>query len=343
MPDPTIVQIADELGVSKSTVSRALRGVKGISAATVTAVQEVADRLGYVPSVAASSLSTGMNHAIGVVTPSVTRWFYTTVLSGIDVALADAGFDVVLFDLSRGIQNVSRLFDRSLLRRRVDGLIVLSTAFAPQEQSHLASVGVPIIAVGARTPGVRRIGVNDVAIATVATQHLIDLGHRKLALIGGVDPEGLNSIGPRQREQGFRQTLETADIPIHEDWMCQGGYSLSQAKYSTSRLLAIGRHAPTGIVCTSDEMAIGALQAIREAGYQPGADISVVGIDGHPFAAAFGLTTVAQDPARQGREAAQQIVAEVAGAEPSKRFRLADFELIVRESSQRPGLREHGS
>ena len=148
----SLVQIAEELGLSKSTVSRALRGMPGVSEGTTRAVREVADRIGYVPSIAAAGLSTGRNEAIGVLVPSVERWFYATALSGVTRVLAAAGYDVVLFDLQR-TTGMRRTFHRRLLRRRVDGLVVLSTEFTASEYAQLATLGMPLFAIGRRRVG----------------------------------------------------------------------------------------------------------------------------------------------------------------------------------------------
>lgn len=331
----TIGQIAAELGLSKSTVSRALRGLPSIAPETRALVAEAAARLGYVPSVAAAGLSTGRNQAVGVVVPSLTRWFYSSVVSGIDRALAELGYDVVLFDLDRTHEGASRVFARSLLRRRVDALIVIAAAFTPDELREFAALDIPMIAVGPPTAGMRTIGVDDAAAMTAATEHVLELGHRTLGLLGGYDVESLTIISASEREHAFMRAALRAGAVVDPTWMLAGGYRSSIALRAAAALFR-GSSWPTALVCASDEMAFGAMYAIREAGLRVPEDVSVVGIDGHEYAEAYDLTTCAQDVEEQGALAARQVVAEIEGAPPAEAMPVAGFELVVRGSTAPP-------
>lgn len=331
----TISQIAAELGLSKSTVSRALRGIPTISQETVALVRDAAVRLGYVPSVAAAGLSTGRNQAIGVIVPSVTRWFYSSVISGIDRTLAELGYDVVLFDLDRNHDEGTRVFARSLLRRRVDALIVVATVFTPEELAELALLDIPMIAVGPPTAGLRTIGVDDAAIMTVATEHLLDLGHRKLGLLGGYDRESLTIFSASEREHAFMRAALRAGAVVDPAWMLSGGYRSGIALQAAAALFR-GSSWPTGLVCASDEMAFGAMYAIQQAGLRVPEDVSVIGIDGHEYSSAYDLTSCEQDVEGQGATAALRLVAEVEGAEAPESFDPAGFELVVRGSTAPP-------
>lgn len=331
----TISQIAAELGLSKSTVSRALRGIPTISQETVALVEAAAARLGYVPSVAAAGLSTGRNQAIGVIVPSVTRWFYSTVLSGIDRTLAGLGYDVVLFDLDRNHDEGTRVFARSLLRRRVDALIVVATVFTPDELTELSLLDMPMIAVGPPTAGLRAVGVDDAAIMTAATEHLLELGHRKLGLLGGYDTESMTIFSASEREHAFMRAALRAGAVVDPSWMLSGGYRSGIALQVTDALYR-GSSYPTALVCASDEMAFGAMYALQRVGLRVPEDVSIIGIDGHEYSAAYGLTTCAQDVEEQGATAARQLVAEIEGASRPESLPPAGFELVVRGSTAAP-------
>lgn len=331
----TIGQIAAELGLSKSTVSRALRGIPSISQETIALVQEAADRLEYVPSVAAAGLSTGRNHAVGVVVPSLNRWFYSSVVSGIDRTLAELGYDVVLFDLDRSHVGGPRLFGRSLLRRRVDAVIVVATVFTPDELAELAMLDMPMISVGPPMAGIRSVGVDDAAIMAAATTHLLDLGHRSLGLVGGYDPESLTVIGASEREHAFTRSASAAGAIVDPSWMLSGGYRSGVAKQVVHDLYTRAVW-PTALVCASDEMAIGAMYAIHQLGMRVPDDVSIIGIDGHEHSADYDLTTCVQDVQAQGALAARQVVAEVEGALAVEQFPPSDFELVVRGSTAPP-------
>ncbi len=332
----TIAEIAKELGLAKSTVSRALRGLPSVSPETAEAVRKTAARMNYVPSVAAAGLSIGRNHAIGVLVPSLNRWFYTSVVSGVDRALVHLGYDVVLFDLDRSHAEVTRLFERSLLRRRVDGLIVVATKFEPDELAELDLLDIPVLSVGPPAPGLRAIGVDDEAIMTVATEHLVGLGHKSLGFLGGDDLESLTEVGAARREDAFSRVVRESGIYVDPAWVLPGGYRVGQAKSAVAAALSSGAPRPTALVCASDEMAIGAMYAILEAGLRVPEDMSVIGIDGHEHAEAFGLTTCIQDVQAQGAAAALQVVAEVEGAAPPESFEPAGFSLVVRGSTAPP-------
>lgn len=332
----TLAQIADDLGLSKSTVSRALRGKPGVSDATVQTIREAAERMGYIPSVTAAGLSTGRNEAIGVVVPSANRWFYTTVLSGIDKALATSGYDVVLFDLQYA-SGARRTFHNKLLRRRVDGLIVLSTEFNETEYSQFATVGMPLIAVGGTVRRMPRIGIDDVEVARAATRHVLELGHTRVGLVGGVDADGLNQVVPIKRTQGWSLELEAAGLTVREDWVVAGGFRLPIAKLAVAEFLdRVGEDRPTAFVCLSDEMAMGTILAIRDLGLRVPDDISVIGIDGHPFGEAFGLTTCVQDAEGQGSLAARTVIARLQRATEQTIGRITPFTLTVRASTSAP-------
>ncbi|BDZ49297.1 hypothetical protein GCM10025867_15380 [Frondihabitans sucicola] len=147
-----IQEIASATGLSKATVSRALRNLPSVAPATVMAVRRKADELGYIPSSAASGLATGRNHAVGVVVPVIDRWFYIRVLEGVDAELRRAGYDLILFNLAGQAGNRERVFHRSILRKRVDALVLLSLVFDEAEREQLELTEYPTLVIGGRHP-----------------------------------------------------------------------------------------------------------------------------------------------------------------------------------------------
>jgi LacI family transcriptional regulator, repressor for deo operon, udp, cdd, tsx, nupC, and nupG len=331
----SIGRIAAELNVSKSTVSRALRGLPGVSQATIKEVRAAALRMEYVPSVAAAGLSTGRNHAVGVVVPSLNRWFYTSVVSGINRVLVELGYDTVLYDLDRSYTSGTRVFVRSILRRRVDALIVISTTFAANEVAEFALLDIPIVGVGAPTPGFRTIGVDDAAIMTMATRHVLGLGHRTLGFVGGYDSESLSVFSASEREHVFMRTALSAGAVVEPSWIFSAQYRAGVARQVVAPVFQ-RESWPTALVCASDEMALGAMSAIQSTGLRVPDDVSIIGIDGHEYAEAYDLTTCAQDPQAQGEFAARRAIAELEGAPPLESFDPAPFELIIRGSTSPP-------
>jgi LacI family repressor for deo operon, udp, cdd, tsx, nupC, and nupG len=329
----SIHDVARVTGVSTATVSRALRGLPNVSQHTREAVQRAADELGYVASSSASGLASGHTFAMGVVVPMVGRWFYGSVLEGIDSELRAASYDLILFNLGGHGGDRERVFHRSILRKRTDALITLCIDFTPEEREQLASVGHPSIIVGGPVRGFRHIGIDERGAARLALEHLIALGHRDIAHIGGDDEDGFNTSVPLERRRGYLQALAEAGITPREDWMVDGRFTVSESRSAMAEILARPGPRPSAVFAASDEMAMGAMLAARDAGMCVPRDLSVIGIDDHEFSESFRLTTVAQDPFAQGALAARMLLAELAGGRPRTRSVYLPVQLIDRGST----------
>jgi len=332
----SIDDVARAAGVSTATVSRALRGLPNVSDPTRERIHRIAEDLGYVASSSASGLASGRTHTIGVAVPSVSRWFYTTVLEGVDAALREANFDMILYNLASRGGDRERVFHRSLLRKRTDALIAIGVDFTAAEREQLLSVGHPLIAIGGPVPGVRNIGIDDRAVARAATEHLIALGHRDILHLGGADDEGLNKRMPADRRLGFLAAMEAAGLPVRDEWLLTGRFSPIVSRGVMLDLFASPGPHPTAVFASSDEMAFGVLLAAQQSGLRVPDDLSVIGIDNHDMAAAFELTTLAQDPHAQGALGAQVLLDELRGVPPRRSSIRADFELLVRGSTGPP-------
>ncbi|WP_158862397.1 LacI family DNA-binding transcriptional regulator [Leifsonia sp. AG29] len=331
-----IEEVARATGVSTATVSRALRGLPNVSERTRAAVRRAADELGYVASSSASGLASGRTLAMGVVVPSVSRWFYTQVLEGVDAELRAASYDMILFNLGGHRGDRERVFHRSILRKRTDALLALCLDFTAEEREQLTNLGHPTIVVGGPVRGLRSVGIDEKATARRATEHLIGLGHRDIAHLGGEDEEGLNSQVPAGRLRGFTQAMVDAGLPVRSEWIIPGGFSLPEGRTAMNRLLSRPGPRPTAVFAGSDEMAFGAILAAGDHGLRVPEDLSVIGIDDHDYSPSFGLTTMAQDPFEQGAVATRILLDELGGAEPRTRSVRSPVTLIVRTSTAPP-------
>jgi LacI family transcriptional regulator, repressor for deo operon, udp, cdd, tsx, nupC, and nupG len=332
---PGIQDIAVATGLSKSTVSRALRGLPSVAEPTIAEVRRVADEIGYIPSSAAAGLATGRQRAVGVVVPVFDRWFYVKALGGIDDALRTAGYDLVLFNLGGGSSERARAFHRSMLRGRVDALVLLSLVFDESEREQLELTEYPMIVIGGPAPGVRHVGVDDVEVATLATAHLTSLGHRDVAYVGGLDESGMNVAVPYLRRDGFVAAMRGVGVDPGPSRLLDGGFSFRGGHAAMRRLIDAG-DVPTAVFAASDEMALGVMQAAAEAGLRVPGDLSVIGIDGHEWGPVVGLTTIEQDPAQQGRDATGALLHEVDTGEALP-IGAASARLVVRSSTAPPG------
>ena len=331
-----IDDVAAYLGVSTATVSRALRGLPGVGEATRARVTATARTLGYVPSSSASGLASGRTLAMGVLVPVIDRWFFSAVLEGVDRRLRSAGYDLILFSLGGADANRDRVFHRSILRKRIDALLVLSMHLTAEERSALQQLDCPTLVVGGAVEGVRHVGIDDARAARDAVEHLISLGHTRIAHIRGGGSSDIDFAVPRIREQGFRQAMADHGLPVREDWTVSGDFRFSTAREAALPLLAGKEARPTAIFCSSDEMAFGVLRAAAELGLAVPEQLSVIGIDDHEFAGPLGLTTIRQDPGEQGTFAADILLKELLLDEPALVPGTRPHTLVERSTTARP-------
>jgi LacI family repressor for deo operon, udp, cdd, tsx, nupC, and nupG len=303
----SIRDVAREVGMSTATVSRALRGMPRVSEATRRKVLEAAERLDYVASPHAVSLASGQTRAVGVVVPYVTRWFYGSVVHGAEELLRGAGYDLLLYNLAGDHDARHRVFSTHLLRKRVDAVLVLALTPTGEEVASLTRLGRPVAIVGGRVSGWSTVRIDDVATARTAMRHLLELGHRRIAYVGGSLENQLDFSAPLDRLTGYREAMAEAGLPVDRDWEVTGDFTVRGGSSAAQHLLAL-RPRPTAIFAASDEMAIGAIHAARRAGLRVPEDLSVIGIDDHEMAELFELTTVSQPAHEQGRLAARLLL-----------------------------------
>jgi DNA-binding LacI/PurR family transcriptional regulator len=335
---PGIEEVARRAGVSAATVSRALSGRGPVSAATRERVREAADELGYVVSSSASALATGRMRNVGVVIPFLNKWFYGAVLEGAESALLAHGYDLTLYNLGGSVDERRSVFEHFLLRKRVDAVIAVSLELTENEVQRLHDMHKPMVGVGGPLPGVRTLSIDDIAVSRLATEHLIGLGHRRIAHIGGDRSLEMDFHVPTNRRLGYEAALGAAGIPAGDAWYRTGNFTIQGGHAAATELLGSRHDRPTAIFAASDEMAIGAILAARDLGLDVPRDISVVGIDDHDLAPFFGLTTVAQYPTLQGRMAVDVLMTELhpGHPEPESFDTPLPFDLVVRSSTAPP-------
>ncbi|MFV0634880.1 LacI family DNA-binding transcriptional regulator [Demequina sp.] len=340
-----IQKVAELAGVSTATVSRALSGKSSVSPATRARVEKAAKELGYVVSANASSLASGRTRNVGVVTPFLTSWFYMQVLQGIQHALSDGGYDLTLYHLDPrtggghepgGDERRRRLFAEFLRRKRVDGLIAVSLELDDDELATIRGLGKPVVGIGGPLQGVPTLSIDDEAIARLATDHLIALGHRQIAHIAGHPDFELDFRLPAARRGGYEQGLQAAGIAADPLLVRTADFTIAGGYDATLQLLGDPRVQPTAVFAASDEMAVGAILAARHLGKEVPGDLSVVGIDGHDLASFFSLTTVDQFPQTQGRLAVERLLHVLDGTPTEPAHTALPFDLVVRGSTSRP-------
>lgn len=325
--------MARRAGVSTATVSRALRGLPNVSADTRARVLQAALELDYVISPSASRLASGQTRSIGVVTPYLGRWFFGQVLSGAEEVLRAAGYDVLLYALPDETSRAG-FFARMPLRRRVDGVLVLTLPMDDGEIGQLRALGVPLGSVGVPGPGVSCVSIDDAAAARVAVNHLVNLGHERIALIGGGPSEPIHFAVPHDRLAGYRGAMADAGLRVPAGYEADGAFTFAGGEAAMAGLLSLPIP-PTAVFAESDEMAMGALRTIRHSGLRCPDDISIVGFDDHELAEMVDLTTIAQPVREQGRIAAQLLLDRIAGAQATDRQ--LPTRIVTRASTSPPG------
>lgn len=306
-----IKEVAELSGLSIATVSRALGGKGSVSAKSRKLAQDAAAELGFVLSYAASSLASGRNHNIGIVVPGVNRWFYSSVIDGAAAVLLEAGYDLTLYTTSQNESHRATILTDFLLRKRLDAVIAVSLELTEAEVSQLLAIHRPVLGIGGPLPGADSLRVNDFELAKRATDHLIGLGHTRIAHIGGDHEYDSDFKLPGTRRSGYQMAMEQAQLPTSEAWQRSSDFTVQGAYVTARALLGDGLLRPTAVFAASDEMAIGTILAARDFGLRVPEELSVIGIDGHELGEVFGLTTFDQKPREQGALAARRILARL--------------------------------
>ena len=326
----TIEMVAQLAGVSLSTVSRVLNGTAVVSQAKREAIDAAIASLGFVPNPMARGLAGGRSLSIGVVTQALDSPFYGVALRGVEDELAHAGYSPLFVSGHWDATEEARCID-VLRSRRVDGIIVLTGRLSDQALRNCAKA-VPVVVTGRtlQAPGLFAMDFDNFEGARLATHHLLALGHRRIAFIGG-DPRHPDA---GERQQGYRAALDAAGIKFNPALVLPGQYQEQSGVEAVERLLD-SRERFTAIFAANDQMAFGAALALHRRGLHVPKDVSLVGFDDLPTAvfAVPPLSTVHQPTYELGRLAASAMLALIAGTTPTVKMPVPRF--IARESSRR--------
>ena len=328
----TIARVAQEAGVGVGTVSRVINGSASVSEATRRRVLEVVAELGYEPNATARALSTGRTRSVGVIAPFFTRPSVIERLRGVGPLLAASGYQLILIDVESSRQRDAAF--RSLIGR-VDGLLAVTIAPAPADLERLAAAGVPVVLIDHAHDRLPSVTVDDVAGGRIAVEHLLELGHRRIAFAGDTVDEVHRSSASRRRCTGYHRALAAAGLPVREELVVLRPHGHCAGEI-VEELLALDEP-PTAIFAASDQQAIAVLDAVGELGLRVPEDLSVVGFDDVELARYAGLTTVAQPLAISGTTGAELLLESLDGSEiPTPRQHLP-LELVVRSTTAPPG------
>jgi LacI family transcriptional regulator len=331
----TIYDLAREAKVGIGTVSRCLNNHPSVSPQTRAKVMEVVKRLSYQPHAYAQRLASKKTNTISAVIPFFTNYFFVQVLQGVQDKAGELGFDLILYGVNHTSQ-AEYYLRRSLLRGHVDGVMFFSMKFPETIVAKFQQINLPLVLVDAYHPLFDSIHVENREGAMLATRHLISLGHRNIAMVNA----SLETMPAQERMEGFRAALEEAGLPFSMERVAtpiigkQDGYDRESGKASMTDLLQRmpGSSRPTALFIASDVQAIGALEALREAGLRVPEDMAIVSFDDIELAQHAQLTTMRQPMYDMGVLALERLHSRMQN--PNREPTLTSFvpKLIIRSS-----------
>jgi DNA-binding LacI/PurR family transcriptional regulator len=330
----TISDVARKAGVGVGTVSRVLNNSPQVSEATRQKVLAAMADLDYVPNPLARRLSLGKTFTIGAIAPFFTRPSFVERLRGVEMALADTEYDLLVYNVEtpekrdRALQEIPK-------SRRVDGVLIVAFPPSDQDVARLAAAKLPTVLINDAPASLSRVMIDDVKGEYIAAQHLLGLGHRRIAYISDPLQSPFHFSSSRLRYQGYRRALEEYEIPFRPDYHQAGEHGREQARQMTHRLLDLG-DPPTGILAASDTQAMGVLEAARERELDVPGDLSVVGFDDIEIASYLGLTTVRQPLFESGVRGVELLLGTISAAPVDPQQILLPIELIVRNTTAPP-------
>ncbi|NUS67370.1 MAG: LacI family DNA-binding transcriptional regulator [Ensifer adhaerens] len=304
---PKIKDIAERAGVSVATVSRALSGSSLVTDETRKRINALARELNYRPNVSARNLRTRRSMSVLLVVRDVGNPFYLEILKGVEATAREAGYAVLMGNTENDPDREVEYFNM-LRDGHADGMILMTGKLPPPqpgESADLSHLPVVIALEMIEGSGFPHVQIDNVAAAEAAVEHLIALGHRRIAHIAGPLPE----VMALHRRDGYRAAMKAAGLAIAEGYEVRGDYLLESGEACASDLFALSEP-PTAIFAANDEMAYGAIHALRRLGRDVPGDVSVVGFDDLYLSKAFypPLTTVSQPRADIGRTAMSQLL-----------------------------------
>jgi LacI family transcriptional regulator len=348
----TIRDVAKLAGVGLGTVSRVLNDNPSVSDATRRKILAAIEELDYIPNPIARRLSLGKTLTIAVIVPFFTRPSCVERLRGVEYALSDSEYDLIIFNVETAAKRDAYFHDVPR-RERVDGLLIISLPPRDEEVERFLQADVPTVLVDAHHPQLNQAVVDDVAGGRLATQHLIELGHHKIGYVSDLLEDPFHFVSRQDRDEeysqlwanagvpildryeGYRQALAEAGNPFRPEYHRQGEYGRRKAREMARELLALA-DPPTAVFVASDVQAIGVLEAAEDAGLKVPDDLSVIGFDDIEIAEYLHLTTISQPLFASGVEGVELLLESIAQPPTSPRQVLLPTDLIVRRTTAPP-------
>jgi len=332
----TIKDVAKKSGYSISTVSKALNGYKDISEKAKNKIIKVAEELNYVPDLSLKNITKRESRSIAVIFSGLSKdgaadGIMYNIIAGAFEYANSVNYDVKIFTINAAIQKEISYF-RFCKERNIEGAIVMGISSDDPYFEEIISSKLPVVLIDILTENmnVGVVSIDHEKAAQEATNYLIGIGHKNIAMINGKK----NAVVSKLRENGFKKVLEENNMKVNEKWIAYGDFSRQKAFNETYKLLQLYPEI-TAIFCASDIMAIGVYEAAEKLGISIPDDLSIVGFDNIPLASFITpkLTTVKQDMYKNGYEAAK-LLRFIIKNENIERHKILTHELLVRDSTK---------
>ncbi len=333
----TIHDVAKIAGVGIGTVSRVLNNNPNVKASTREKVLSAVSQLDYQPNPIARSMILRRTNSIGVMVPFFTRPFTIEVLRSVEAAIYRAGRELVLYNVETNAQR-DTYFSELPMRRRVDGLLIISLPPAIATALRFQQVNMPVVLVDAYNPLLTSLVVNNVEGAYQAVNCLIEHGHRRIGFINGIINEGNFKFNQaNDRLIGFHRALGEADLLFEPDLMITSEWNRHAGRAAALELLTRTPR-PTAIFAASDIQAVGVLEAARELGIKIPKELSLIGFDGIELSELLDFSTMQQPIQEMGAIGVEKLIERIEQPELSSELIRLDTILVERRTTARPHL-----
>lgn len=325
-------KISEMLGVSLSTVSRALTRPEMVLPETRDKILAAVETLGYRPNAIAQSFHSGKSFTIVVIVTDITNPFYSRIVKGIEIEAQKLGYSVLLGDTNDELKREQAYADM-LLTNRADGLILLHHRFPFQERDIEKAKKLPMVSICIRPNGqddFPHIIIDNYAASQDISRHLVALGHRKIGAISGQDKGHVT----KERLGGLQQVLKEHDIDFKSQWFIEASYSKKAGEQAALALMSLDEP-PTAIFCFNDDLAIGAIKAVKSLGLKVPEDVSIVGFDNIDICEYVDppLTTVDQPAVEMGIRGMQMLYQQMQNEPLQNVVEFKPYELMIRNST----------
>jgi DNA-binding LacI/PurR family transcriptional regulator len=325
----TIRDVAARAGVSHQTVSRVINGSEQVAPETRARVEAAIAELDYRPNAIARFMAKGHSRTLACISPNLTDYTFASIIEGAETEARQHGYFLISASAPDDTA-FSILIEELIQSRRTDGLFVINP-YADGRRQFLPQ-GVPTVFIGSqsRLPAVSSVTLDDRGAACMAVQHLLKLGHRRIAHITGVLEEECS----QERQAGYEASLAASGIDVRPELVIEGDWSATSGYQTTRQLIDSGVEF-TALFAQNDRMAVGAIRALREAGRAVPEDVSVIGLDDMPLTSYFDppLTTLRQDMFGMGREAARLLIRAIEQPGSPRQNLHISADLVIRRST----------